>query len=57
MSLNGLDYDSNEIGENSHYGTGNKDKDEHPGNPFFEVGILSKEMAGIKKKADQENNP
>ena len=57
MSLSDLDYDSNEVGENAHYGTGNKDKDEHTGDPFFEVSIFPEEMAGVKKKADQENNP
>ena len=57
MSLSDLDYDSNEVGENAHYGTGNKDKDEHTGDPFFEVSSFPEEMAGVKKKADQENDP
>ncbi len=52
MSLGDLDYDSNEVRENAHYGTGNEDKDQHTGNPFFKVRILPKEMTGIKKKAD-----
>ena len=57
MSLSDLDYDSNEVSENSHYGAGNEDKDEHTSDSFFEVGIFSKEMACVKKKADQENHP
>ena len=56
MSLSDLNYNGDQIGEDSHHSACDKNKDQHPGYSFFEVGVFPKEVAGIKKKADQKDD-
>ena len=51
-----LYHDSYEIREYANYRTGNQNKDENSGNPFFKVSIFAKEMAYIKEETNKEND-
>ncbi len=55
--VRGLDDEGDEIGEDTHDRPGNKNKDKYPGNPFFQVSILSKEVPCVEQEADQEDDP
>lgn len=51
-----LHHDAYEVSKDAYNSTGNKNKNQYPGDPFFQVGVFAKEMAGIEQEANQENN-
>ena len=47
---------SYEVSEDAYYRTGNQNKYENAGNPFFKVSIFAKEVSCIKEETNKEND-
>ncbi len=46
-----------QVGKDADHGTGYKYKYQNTGNPFFKVGVLTKEMSGVEQETHKENDP
>ncbi len=46
-----------QIGKDANDGTGNEHKYQNTGNPFFKIGVFTKEMSGIEQETHEENDP
>lgn len=45
-----LDHNSDEVGKDAHNGPGNQDKDQDPGDAFFQIGVLAEEVSSIEQE-------
>ena len=52
-----LYYKGDEISKDSDYGTRNEHEYQNPGNPLFQIGVLTEEMTRIEQETYQEYDP